>query len=95
MKIALCYPSVLPARGGAETYIADLARQLAADEHEVHLFASQWDAEALPAELHYHRLTVPWAPRFLRPCRRPATTCSRCQVYHVRVIRRDEETTTV
>ena len=29
MDIALCYESVLPARGGAETYIGDLARRLA------------------------------------------------------------------
>ena len=39
MKIAFCYESVLPARGGCETYIADLARRLAAGRYEVHLFA--------------------------------------------------------
>jgi UDP-glucose:(heptosyl)LPS alpha-1,3-glucosyltransferase len=31
MDLALCYESVFPSRGGAETYIADLARRLARD----------------------------------------------------------------
>jgi UDP-glucose:(heptosyl)LPS alpha-1,3-glucosyltransferase len=67
MNIAFCYESVLPARGGCETYISDLARRLSADGHEVHLYAGRWDAEALAAALHYHRLPVPRGPRFLRP----------------------------
>jgi UDP-glucose:(heptosyl)LPS alpha-1,3-glucosyltransferase len=67
VKIAFCYESVLPARGGGEMYIADLARRLAAGGHEVHLFACRWDAVALPATARYHRLTVPRGPRFLRP----------------------------
>ena len=67
MKIALCYPSVLPMRGGCETYIADLARRLVQDRHEVHLYASRWDAATLPADLHYHRLRSARGPRFLRP----------------------------
>jgi UDP-glucose:(heptosyl)LPS alpha-1,3-glucosyltransferase len=69
MNIAFCYESVLPERGGCETYIADLARRLVADEHEVHLYACRWDADALPDALHYHRLEVPRGPRFLRPWR--------------------------
>ncbi|HSQ57762.1 MAG TPA: glycosyltransferase family 4 protein [Gemmata sp.] len=69
MDIALCYESVLPARGGAETYIGDLARRLARDGHAVHLYACRWDATALPAATHYHRLDVPSGPRFLRPWR--------------------------
>lgn len=67
MKIAFCYESVVPARGGCETYIADLARRLVADDHEVHLFASAWDESALPAGMKYHRLPRPRGPRFLRP----------------------------
>jgi UDP-glucose:(heptosyl)LPS alpha-1,3-glucosyltransferase len=67
MKIAFCYESVLPARGGCETYIAGLARRLAADGHEVHLYASRWDAASLPVSLHYHPVSVPRCPRFLRP----------------------------
>lgn len=69
MDVALCYESVLPARGGAETYIGDLARRLARDGHRVHLYASRWDAAALPAATHFHRVPPPTGPRFLRPWR--------------------------
>jgi len=69
MDIALCYESVLPARGGAETYIGDLARRLSRDGHAVHLYACRWDATSLPAATHFHRLEVPAGPRFLRPWR--------------------------
>lgn len=69
MDIGLCYESVVPARGGAETYVADLARRLARDGHRVHLYAGRWDATALPAATHFHRLEVPAGPRFLRPWR--------------------------
>jgi UDP-glucose:(heptosyl)LPS alpha-1,3-glucosyltransferase len=69
MNIAFCYESVLPARGGCETYISDLARRLAADGHEVHLYACRWDEESLPSGLHFHRLAPVSGPRFLRPWR--------------------------
>ncbi len=69
MQIAFCHESVLPARGGCETYIADLARRLVVDRHEVHLYAAEWDATALPANMHYHRLPKARGPRFLRPWR--------------------------
>src|SRR5690348_1362472 len=67
MNIAFCYESVLPRRGGCETYIAGLARRLVADGHDVHLYARRWDGSALPAGLHIHRVLVPRVPRFLRP----------------------------
>jgi UDP-glucose:(heptosyl)LPS alpha-1,3-glucosyltransferase len=67
MKIALCYENVLPARGGCETYIADLTRQLLRDGQEVHLYACRYDAEALPVGIHYHPLPARSVPRFLRP----------------------------
>jgi UDP-glucose:(heptosyl)LPS alpha-1,3-glucosyltransferase len=67
MNVAFCYESVLPSRGGCETYIATLARRLAADGHAVHLYACRWDETALPATLHYHPVVVPACPRFLRP----------------------------
>lgn len=69
MNVALCYESVLPARGGAETYIGDLSRRLAADGHEVHLYACRWDAAALPPSTVFHQLAVPKGSRFLRPWR--------------------------
>jgi UDP-glucose:(heptosyl)LPS alpha-1,3-glucosyltransferase len=67
MDIALCYESVLPARGGCEHYISDLSRRLARDGHSVHLYSCHWDARALPPMTHYHRLPSPRGPRFLRP----------------------------
>jgi len=67
MNIAFCYESVLPERGGCETYIASLARRLHADGHQVHLYACRWDAAVLPDTLHYHRIHLPPMPRFLRP----------------------------
>ena len=67
MDIAFCYESVLPQRGGCETYIAALAHRLVADGHTVHLYATRWDAEALPASLIYHPITARSWPRFLRP----------------------------
>jgi UDP-glucose:(heptosyl)LPS alpha-1,3-glucosyltransferase len=67
MNIALCYESVLPMRGGCETYIAGLARRLAADGHDVHLYAARWDPAALPPQLRYHLVRMPFSPRFLRP----------------------------
>lgn len=69
MDVALCYESVLPSRGGAETYIGDFARRLARDGHAVHLYACRWDAASLPPATHFHRLDVPTGPRFLRPWR--------------------------
>ena len=51
MKIALCHTSVLPRRGGCETYIASLARRLVLDGHAVHLYACEWDPDALPGRL--------------------------------------------
>jgi UDP-glucose:(heptosyl)LPS alpha-1,3-glucosyltransferase len=67
MNIALCYESVLPARGGAETYIGDLSRRLDADGHEVHLYACRWEASALPKAMVFHQLPAITGPRFLRP----------------------------
>ncbi|MBM4069564.1 MAG: glycosyltransferase family 4 protein [Planctomycetes bacterium] len=69
MNFAFCHEHVKPARGGCETYIADLARRLLADRHEVHLYACRWDVAALPAGIRYHRLPRVPGPRFLRPWR--------------------------
>lgn len=76
MDIAFCYESVLPTRGGCETYIAGLARRLVADGHDVHLYACRWDDAALPEKIHYHPVKVASRPRFLRPWNF-AAACSR------------------
>ena len=68
MNIALCHERVLPDLGGCETYIADLARRLCADQNEVHLYACAYDVAALPGVIH-HILPSPRGPRFLRPWR--------------------------
>ena len=69
LDVALCYESVLPSKGGAETYLGDLSRRLAADGHRVHLYACRWDAATLPAEMVFHQLPPPGGPRWLRPWR--------------------------
>jgi UDP-glucose:(heptosyl)LPS alpha-1,3-glucosyltransferase len=69
MNIAFCHESVLPERGGCETYIADLACRLIADRHDVHLYACRRDDNALPAALHFHALPAVGGPRCLRPWR--------------------------
>ncbi len=69
LDVALCFESVLPSKGGAETYLGDLSRRLAADGHRVHLYACRWDSAALPTEMVFHRLPSPLGPRFLRPWR--------------------------
>jgi UDP-glucose:(heptosyl)LPS alpha-1,3-glucosyltransferase len=67
MNIAFCYESVLPARGGCATEIANLARRLVVDGHDVHIYACRWEPDALPDRTHYHRVHLPPFPRFLRP----------------------------
>ncbi|QVL34835.1 glycosyltransferase family 4 protein [Telmatocola sphagniphila] len=67
MDIALCYENVNPARGGCEHYISDLARRLSRDGHSVHLYASRWEADALPTLMHYHRIPQPTGNRAQRP----------------------------
>lgn len=69
MDVALCYPTVVPARGGCETYITDLARRLARDGHRVHLYAAKWDPAALPPSAHVHRIDAAGRIRCLRPWR--------------------------
>ncbi len=69
MKVAICHESVVPARGGCEVYIADLIRRLVADRHEVHVYACERDAGALPAAVVFHALMPLSGPRFLRPWR--------------------------
>jgi UDP-glucose:(heptosyl)LPS alpha-1,3-glucosyltransferase len=69
MNIAFCYESVIPARGGCETYIADLAHRMTADGHGVHIYARECDASALPARVSFHPIAVGSSVRFMRPWR--------------------------
>lgn len=69
VHIAICHENVLPERGGAEMYVADLTRRLAASGHRVELFASRWDPAALPANVRCHVIPSPSGRRALRPRR--------------------------
>lgn len=69
MNLAICHPILVPARGGCETYLVDLLRRLDSDGHQVHLYASQWDAEALPPAVRVHHVVERTWPRCLRPWR--------------------------
>lgn len=57
MRLAINFQHVDPSKGGAETYVADLARGLVRRGHEVDLYAESWVEEALPAEVR--RVHVP------------------------------------
>ena len=47
MHLALNFQRVDPARGGAETYVADLCRNLVGAGHRVDLYAESWADGAL------------------------------------------------
>lgn len=81
MKIALCYESMMPQQGGCETYLADLARYLVNDQHEVHLFATRFDANAFPSAVMHHLLPASTGLRFLRPWQF-AKACYRALQHH-------------
>ncbi|MBX7104351.1 MAG: glycosyltransferase family 4 protein [Gemmataceae bacterium] len=73
MQIAVCHENVLPRRGGAEMYVADLVRRLSAAGHELHLYAARWDPTALPADVVIHPLRKSRGPRAGRPWKFSAT----------------------
>jgi UDP-glucose:(heptosyl)LPS alpha-1,3-glucosyltransferase len=52
MHLALNFQRVDPARGGAETYVADLCRHLVGTGHRVDLYAESWAEGCLPAEVN-------------------------------------------
>lgn len=69
MNLAFVLESVIPSKGGCETYLADLLRRLAQDRHELHLYSAGYDAAALPETVIHHAVPAPTGPRFLRPWR--------------------------
>jgi UDP-glucose:(heptosyl)LPS alpha-1,3-glucosyltransferase len=66
MKLSLAYQHVDPSRGGAETYVADLARRLVSRGHEVELLAESWDADALPGEVQCRAVPTSGSSRSAR-----------------------------
>ncbi len=69
MNLAICHLSVFPARGGCEKHLVDLVRRFCHDGHQVHLYAQDWAADALPATVHLHPVRVPKGSRSSRPWR--------------------------
>jgi UDP-glucose:(heptosyl)LPS alpha-1,3-glucosyltransferase len=51
MRLALNFPRIDPARGGAETYIVDLCQSLIRAGHQVDLYAESWKVGSLPPEV--------------------------------------------
>ena len=66
MRIALTYHRVDPNRGGAETYVVDLAGRLIAAGHRVDLFAHDWREGCLPPAVTTHRIPVTGLTRWER-----------------------------
>jgi UDP-glucose:(heptosyl)LPS alpha-1,3-glucosyltransferase len=64
MKIALNIYKYLPTKGGGEGYLANLANHLAERDHEVHIFASEWESNN--NRIHYHTIPVIRYPKFLK-----------------------------
>ncbi len=64
MKIAFCLEQFNPERGGAEVYVADLARLMCARGHQVSVLTTT--SSVLPAEnLQIRLISTPRRPRFL------------------------------
>ncbi len=66
MRIALTYQRVDPTRGGAETYVVDLATRLLHAGHRIDLFAHAWRDGCLPAEVTTHRVPIRGLTRWER-----------------------------
>ncbi len=58
MHLALNFQRVDPARGGAETYVADLCRNLVQAGHRVDLYAESWAAGCFAARGQHHAIAV-------------------------------------
>jgi UDP-glucose:(heptosyl)LPS alpha-1,3-glucosyltransferase len=59
MHLALNFQRVDPARGGAETYVADLCRYLVGAGHRVDLYAESWAVGCLPAQVNVVPVKAP------------------------------------
>jgi UDP-glucose:(heptosyl)LPS alpha-1,3-glucosyltransferase len=66
MRLAMTFPRIDPARGGAETYLVDLCRSLIRAGHEVDLYAESWKNGSLPVEVRCIRISAPGRTRMAR-----------------------------
>jgi len=63
LRIGLVIDAFSPSRGGGEAYVVNLARELLARGHEIHVFADRWDEEW--EGVHYHRVPARWPGKTL------------------------------
>ena len=66
MHLALNFQRVDPARGGAETYVADLCRHLVEAGHRVDLYAESWADGCLPGQVNVVPVAGPGRTRMER-----------------------------
>jgi UDP-glucose:(heptosyl)LPS alpha-1,3-glucosyltransferase len=66
MHLALNFQRIDPARGGAETYIADLCRHLVGAGHRVDLYAESWADGCLPQGVNVVPVAAPGRSRLER-----------------------------
>ena len=59
MRIALNFRTINPSKGGAETYVVDLARRLVEAGHAVTVFAESCQDGALPPGVAFHPVAAP------------------------------------
>ena len=74
MRVALSYPGC-HRRGGIERVVLESTNYLAGRGHEVHLYAADWDRDALDARVSVHAVPLPARgilPRLLSYARRAA-----------------------
>ena len=66
MHLALNFQRVDPAKGGAETYVADLCRNLVQAGHRVDLYAESWADRALPPQVNTIKVAASGTTRIER-----------------------------
>ncbi|MGE5756846.1 MAG: glycosyltransferase family 4 protein [Planctomycetaceae bacterium] len=66
MRLALNFPRIDPARGGAETYVVDLCHRLVRAGHRVDLYAASWREGVLPARVECIAIPAPGRTRLQR-----------------------------
>ena len=63
MKIVVTFPGC-HRRGGVERIVWECARFLAGRDHDVHVFANEWEKE-MEAVVQFHRVEMRRHPNFL------------------------------
>ena len=65
MKIAVSFPGC-HRRGGIERCVLEAVNFLSSQEHDVHLYTSDWDRDALSPDVHVHAVSLPPRGSLLR-----------------------------